>query len=807
MVVSCFAFLNWTRGVAQTAIYTSTVPAIPGVARGWTSPSSWTCVGACGSGWPNSSVDHAVVINHLITTSTSVQAFSIKIENAVNAQDAKLVISGIGNLTVGAGGMLLNGTSDNGGNTELAIIGSGDTFIGGNVMITQNKNSGQYTKFRLGGGALASSASVTINGNLTLVYNNSSVAVAESDNEINLGSNAGDDVNLTVNGSTSMTYSFENTVIDNNLSINVASNSSIDFNGDVTMTMVNGGTNGKIKITLFANARVSVAGKTELDFQDNHDGTDIMVEVNDVAQLLLGNLNLKSNNNTGSINNYVRTWGNSLVQIGGDIGFTYSGSGTTPSQENRIEANENSTVEIQGDVLDPIGGADPANTIGPLSGSFDYTAVGTTAKLSGGAPQIIPTNLRTGTTYRNIIIDNSSGVSLSAPTVAAGVVTLTNGILTSTTSNILTLTDVATTAGGSMTSYIDGPTKKTCVTGNCGDTFFNLGDDNLWAPLSITNINGENTLTTVTVEYNKYAYSQADTDGTFDHRSGFEHWLISTTGATPTTNLAFYWKDACASEIEDADPTIQTLFMGWYDGIDARWEKLASTIDGASDDCDPGGINEVGSITVTSVSSFGPFTFISQGAFDNPLPVELINFEVTKNEVDEVKLSWETATETENDFFVVHRAPDMINWVVTDTLAGHGTTNVRTRYYSVDQHPFVGNNYYRLSQHDFDGDFTYSPIRFVNVQDTYPKNYLKIYPNPVNPALSKLNLEFTARAEEPLLLHVIGVDGITKTNFLIENTSNPISIELGDLANGVYLLKVESNSGFFTRKFCVVQRP
>ncbi len=59
------------------------------------------------------------------------------------------------------------------------------------------------------------------------------------------------------------------------------------------------------------------------------------------------------------------------------------------------------------------------------------TMTGGTVEYNGSTPQTIAS----APSYVNLVINNSSGVSLSAPTTVSGILTLTSGILTSTSAN------------------------------------------------------------------------------------------------------------------------------------------------------------------------------------------------------------------------------------------------------------------------------------------------------------------------------------------------------------------------------------
>lgn len=85
------------------------------------------------------------------------------------------------------------------------------------------------------------------------------------------------------------------------------------------------------------------------------------------------------------------------------------------------------------------------------------------------------------------------------------------------------------------------------------------------------------------------------------------------------------------------------------------------------------------------------------------LPVELISFDGKATEQGN-QLSWQTLTESHNDYFVVERSIDGENWVEVATVDGAGSSRDILNY-SITDNAFASNtmNYYRLSQVDFDG--------------------------------------------------------------------------------------------------------
>jgi hypothetical protein len=81
----------------------------------------------------------------------------------------------------------------------------------------------------------------------------------------------------------------------------------------------------------------------------------------------------------------------------------------------------------------------------------------------------------------------------------------------------------------------------------------------------------------------------------------------------------------------------------------------------------------------------------------------------------EVRLSWTTESETNNDYFAVQRSRDGLIWETLGLVEGSGTSSDLHSYSYTDLSPDKGINYYRLKQVDLDGQFVLSPVRSVKV--------------------------------------------------------------------------------------------
>jgi len=88
------------------------------------------------------------------------------------------------------------------------------------------------------------------------------------------------------------------------------------------------------------------------------------------------------------------------------------------------------------------------------------------------------------------------------------------------------------------------------------------------------------------------------------------------------------------------------------------------------------------------------------------LPIDLISFnaEYLGSETHPVVIvTWEVASQVNNDYFEVQRSVNVENWYTVETVTGAGNSNTQMSYSIIDPNPFYGISYYRLKQTDYDG--------------------------------------------------------------------------------------------------------
>jgi hypothetical protein len=343
-----------------------------------------------------------------------------------------------------------------------------------------------------------------------------------------------------------------------------------------------------------------------------------------------------------------------------------------------------------------------------VSGAATFTEGTGTLTLNGANAQTL-TN-PSGETFNNLIINNTFGtrpqITLNNATIINGLFTLTQGVVATSTSALLTLVDGATTNGGDADSYVDGPIRKI---GN--DAFvFPTGDNAIWARIGIS---APATVTTeFTAQYFDANYGNESTDGTFNDESDVEYWTLDRAVTADGVRVTLFWENNVRSKINSATADL----------IVARFTGALWTNQGQSAIASAGA---TGNVTSNTINTFSPITFGSLSVALNPLPIELVDFTATPVE-NSVHLNWTTASELNNDFFTVERSPGGETFSSVGQVNGSGTTSQGSTYSLIDTNPLQGTSYYRLKQTDFDGTFTYSKVIAI----TYEGSPFSVYPNP-----------------------------------------------------------------------------
>ena len=167
-----------------------------------------------------------------------------------------------------------------------------------------------------------------------------------------------------------------------------------------------------------------------------------------------------------------------------------------------------------------------------------------------------------------------------------------------------------------------------------------------------------------------------------------------------------------------------------------------------------------------------------------PLPVTLISFKANITESQQTVLKWATASEKDNDYFVVERSKNASDFELVGKVKGKGTIDLRNDYSFTDESPLKGINYYRLKQVDLDGQYSYTRAESV-IKDG--DGTISLYPNPTTNIL-KINFEDTDQIEDATIYDMMG--RVVKTII-----GNQDKYEVVNLPQGKYIIQIDLLDG------------
>jgi hypothetical protein len=210
-------------------------------------------------------------------------------------------------------------------------------------------------------------------------------------------------------------------------------------------------------------------------------------------------------------------------------------------------------------------------------------------------------------------------------------------------------------------------------------------------------------------------------------------------------------------------------------------------------------------VTLSGIESFSRWTL---GSESSPLPVELTRFEGIAIE-EGVRLTWQTASETNNAGFEVQRKAEQSRWKqvgYVESKAGGGTTTEAKSYRYVATGLPVGTHQFRLKQVDLDGTTTaHDPIS-VEVQ---MQEALKLTVPAPNPVSSRATLSFAVKEQARATVAVYDLLG-RRTSTLYEGRPTPgestrLRLDASGLPSGSYIIRLRAEGKTETQRFTIVR--
>lgn len=272
-------------------------------------------------------------------------------------------------------------------------------------------------------------------------------------------------------------------------------------------------------------------------------------------------------------------------------------------------------------------------------------------------------------------------------------------------------------------------------------------------------------------------------------------WYVDVTNTSTAinTNIEFDMSDGGVGAITLGTVSDYVLLYRATNTAGTAWTELTTASTIAGDKVKFNGYN---------LTLDGYYTIGTKNYPVSPLPIELLNFNAIMNN-GKVDLTWETATETNNDHFTIERSKDGITFETVSVIQGAGSSTFIRNYADQDQNPYSGISYYRLKQTDFNGQSSYSSVVAVNYY--FGDDGVSIYPNPAN-SDSPMNLSIKGLENQEILVVVKDISGREFYSKVIITTSKD-QLEAIDtehrLAAGTYIVIASSNNKVYSQKLII----
>ena len=401
-------------------------------------------------------------------------------------------------------------------------------------------------------------------------------------------------------------------------------------------------------------------------------------------------------------------------------------------------------------------------------------------------------------TCGNLTMKNGLGIDIAENKTLTinGTATFTNGVI----NGNVTFGSGATVSDASASSHVDGVVTKS---GAANGFTFPTGSNGNLGKVVVT----DGSATNVSVQYfsNPAGFSTNDLprwwnaadmsgENPFNHVSNVEYWKISSTEAITADFVAEASTDMhFNSETAEEDRIPANIQMAFYDNY--RWTNVGGS---ASIDGNTLSINgaEIPASATRGIS--GNYTTFGSKSKSTVLPIELVSFTANCNGRSAL-IEWTTATEKNNDFFVLERSHDAVNFKEIARIAGAGNSIEPISYAYTDFGVRNGDNYYRLVQFDYDGTSTASEIIVANCLGTDGEPEVLAYPNPFG---DDLMLRFENFGNIQATVEVYDMLGRMVHTQKVNCSQNDyvVVLRLAGLSDGTYNVRINAKEFVLNKK-------
>ncbi|MEZ4686823.1 MAG: T9SS type A sorting domain-containing protein [Bacteroidia bacterium] len=173
------------------------------------------------------------------------------------------------------------------------------------------------------------------------------------------------------------------------------------------------------------------------------------------------------------------------------------------------------------------------------------------------------------------------------------------------------------------------------------------------------------------------------------------------------------------------------------------------------------------------------------------LPVEFLGVNAERYNAHDVMVTWTTAQEINNDFFVVEKKRG-VNGVFEEVarVSAKANPQATNEYGHLDQTGMHNVNFYRIKQVDLDGTVTYSEIVEVTMDELAENDKFVVYPSP---AKEFTTLRSVVELQADLEFEVTDMNGKVVFSGSLPKESGQVTLPLTGLTAGTYHVTTYAN--------------
>jgi hypothetical protein len=374
----------------------------------------------------------------------------------------------------------------------------------------------------------------------------------------------------------------------------------------------------------------------------------------------------------------------------------------------------------------------------------------------------------------NVTTNNSNGITLNNDLSVNAAHTFTSGIITTSSApNYLIYENGATYSGSADNAHVNGWVRRTGST----NFIFPVGNAIYLRPIAVNNLSA---LSTFNAQYAGVTSNTGNVLPNLVTVDPYEYWLVNQVSGG-TAQVDMNWNN---SKVTFPNYMLASIRAAYYTG--GMWTNVGGNA--------TGNVATTGSITSSSVGSFGAFTF---GSLNASLPLNFLG--VAANRKNNYSLvQWKTSEEFNVDHFEVERKDNHNRsfFKIADVPANNRATN---SYETEDHIPLDGTAFYRIRSVDRDGKYSYSKIVAVSDKGDGSMSVIN------NPARSTIFISVNGVPKGNYVWQLIDASGrIVEAKQLLLDGQSVIDIPVPAKATkGLYLVKVRNGLFEFADKVII----